>query len=177
MQRRVKVRVNGRGDGGVLVLISADTTDEQFVEAAAKKVFKRDAAAAAAVNPAKARIYLPGGEFEADLETIEHDEEVVIAFNGSPYKQKLQRTEEERAEVQLSSAPALTLPASHQPDAFSTSGVRSVPAAASKPGVRKSADSNDDDVPYDSRFNFSAPRGCYGCHNCRCGYRSGSARV
>ena len=56
MQRRVKVRVNGRGDGGVLVLISADTTDEQFVEAAAKKVFKRDAAAAAAVNPAKARI-------------------------------------------------------------------------------------------------------------------------
>ena len=87
MQRRVKVRVNGRGDGGVLVLISADTTDEQFVEAAAKKVFKRDAAAAAAVNPAKARIYLPGGEFEADLETIEHDEEVVIAFNGSPYKQ------------------------------------------------------------------------------------------
>ena len=154
MQRRVKVRVNGRGDGGVLVLISADTTDEQFVEAAAKKVFKRDAAAAAAVNPAKARIYLPGGEFEADLETIEHDEEVVIAFNGSPYKQKLQRTEEERAEVQLSSAPALTLPASHQPDAFSTSGVRSVPAAASKPGVRKSADSDDDDVPYDSRFNF-----------------------
>ena len=78
----------------------------------------------------------------------------MIAFNGSPYKQKLQRTEEERAEVQLSSAPALTLPASHQPDAFSTSGVRSVPAAASKPGVRKSADSDDDDVPYDSRFNF-----------------------
>eukprot|EP00966_Prymnesium_polylepis_P076716 1778637-Prymnesium_polylepis.1 len=123
MQRRVKVRVNGRGDGGVLVLISTDTTDEQFVAAAAKKLFERDAAAAAAIDPAKARIYLPGGEFEADLETIVHDEEVVIAFHGSPYKQKLQRTEDEPAEVQFA-APAITLPAAHQPDAAWTSAAR-----------------------------------------------------
>lgn len=91
--KRVRVRVNGRADGGVLVLVGPETTDEEFIAAAAKKAFKRDAAAAAAVEPAIAKIYLPGGEFEADLETIMHDEEVVVAFRGSPYKHKQMRPE------------------------------------------------------------------------------------
>ena len=57
--KRVRVRVNGRADGGVLVLVGPETTDEEFIAAAAKKAFKRDAAAAAAVEPAIAKIYLP----------------------------------------------------------------------------------------------------------------------
>jgi hypothetical protein len=59
---RVKVRINGRADGGALVIVGPDTTDEQFVAAAAKKVFKRDAAAAAAVDPTKAIDLPPGRE-------------------------------------------------------------------------------------------------------------------
>eukprot|EP00966_Prymnesium_polylepis_P145260 3354413-Prymnesium_polylepis.1 len=32
---RVKVRINGRADGGALVIVGPETTDEQFVAAAA----------------------------------------------------------------------------------------------------------------------------------------------
>ena len=35
--KRVRVRVNGRADGGVLVLVGPETTDEEFIAAAAKK--------------------------------------------------------------------------------------------------------------------------------------------
>jgi len=33
--KRVRVRVNGRADGGVLVLVGLDMTDEEFIAAAA----------------------------------------------------------------------------------------------------------------------------------------------
>lgn len=92
--RRIKVRINGRADGGVLVMLGDDTTDEEFIAAAAKKIFKKDVAAAAAVDPAKVKMFVPGGEFEADLETMMHDEEIVLALHGSPYKHKQLRVEE-----------------------------------------------------------------------------------
>ena len=83
--RRIKVWINdGRADGGVLVMLGTDATNEEFIASATKKFFKKDAAAAAAIDSATARIYLSGGEFEAELDTMMHDEEVVLAFHGSP---------------------------------------------------------------------------------------------
>ena len=76
-------------------MLGTDTTNEEFIASAAKKFFKKDAAAAAAIDSATARIYLPGGEFEAELDTMMHDEEVVLAFHGSPYQHKQLRAEEQ----------------------------------------------------------------------------------
>eukprot|EP00966_Prymnesium_polylepis_P334901 7390257-Prymnesium_polylepis.1 len=72
--------------------------DEQFVKMVAAKVFKREPSKAQAVDATASKIYI-AGSFEADLEYLVQDDQVVVAFSGSPFRTKLQRMmppEEER---------------------------------------------------------------------------------
>jgi hypothetical protein len=87
---RVRVRVNGASAGAALKISTAATHDD-LVQAAAKKLL--DADHAAAVDTGIAKLYLNGGD-KVDMELLEKDDTVYVAFSGSPFKNKAARTEE-----------------------------------------------------------------------------------
>ena len=93
MPRRLFVRLNGRADGGVVVSIGDNTTEEELLQKATARLFRGQPDH---VDPSGAKIYFEGGQYEADLDDLEPDDKVVLALTGSPYKEKLGRSEHRR---------------------------------------------------------------------------------
>ena len=65
MPRRLFVRLNGRADGGVVVSIGDNTTEEEFLQKATARLFRGQPNH---VDPSGAKIYFEGGQYE-DLRT------------------------------------------------------------------------------------------------------------
>ena len=89
MAVRINVRVNGSSRGVVIKIIPDTDTTEDVVRKAATKLFGNDAAVA---DPSNASLYLSNG-FAADVDVLEKDDMVVVAFSGSPYKTKITRSQ------------------------------------------------------------------------------------
>ena len=89
---RIRVRANGAASGAALK-IGADegiATRAQLVERASALLLTAEQRAS--VDVEAARLYLDGGD-EADLDLLDKDDVVFVAFGGEPFKTKAARLE------------------------------------------------------------------------------------
>jgi hypothetical protein len=93
MSLRIRVRINGSATGATLKIgvEHGITTQQQLVEAAARKLL--DADQVAALDATGAKLYLDGGD-ATEMSELEANDAVFFAFGGSPYKDKVTRNDE-----------------------------------------------------------------------------------
>eukprot|EP00966_Prymnesium_polylepis_P102373 2371488-Prymnesium_polylepis.1 len=120
---RITLSINGR-DKGVLVKISEDSSKLQLVQRAAEELLPADTD----IDPSKAKLYVDCDEIK-DASVLDKGDRVYVAFNGSPHKDKIARTEPLLLSTDASALSDMLPPRVEQPAAVSLA-VASTPAAS-----------------------------------------------